>query len=384
MLPVIGRRDGAGIAIEVESRFLQPDAVYTPSGAAAILFALRCAAVGAGDQVLVPAYHCPTMVWPVQLAGATPIFVPMRDDLVIGVQQLRALRGERVRALLVPHYFALAQPELGEIRRWCDQHGIVLVEDCAHMFYGGREGHLPGATGHFAIASTRKFFAGTEGGAIVANAGELRHSLARASLRDELRDVLGTIRFAREYGALPRRARRVALRSTRLEGARDAQSAAREALPAATSPAELRSARCERQATRLTQWLLRREPHAIAAAIRRARWMRWRELIDCVEDVDPFDDSLPAHTVPYVFAARLRDPLRQFAALKYAGVQVWRWDRLAVSDCATSRRLGLELIQLPCQQSLPDERFEQLVQGFRDALATGAGGARGSEGAVLR
>ncbi len=380
MLPVIGRRAGSGVPVEVASRFLEPDARYTPSGAAAILCALRSAAVGLGDEVLVPAYHCPTMVWPVQLAGARPVFIPMRDDLLLDTGQLRAFQGAHVRALLLPHFFSIAQPELEEIRHWCDRRAITLIEDCAHMFYAGRGAKLPGAVGHYAIASTRKFFAGTEGGAIVANGRELRLSLPRASLMDELRSASGALRFAREYGALSPRTSRMQLKTALIEGARDAQAAAREARPVEASATELRSARCERQATRVTQLMMRHEPQAIVAGIRRARWMRWRELLDRVAGVDPFVDALPAHSVPYVFAARLHDPLTQFPALKYAGVQVWRWDRLAVTGCETTRRLGLELIQLPCQQSLSDERFELLLEGFRAALATDLRVARRADG----
>lgn len=370
MLPVIGKRSGLGAPLQVTSRFLSPDACYTTSGAAAILCALQGAGVKAGDEVLVPAYHCPTMVWPVQLAGAVPVFVPMREDLLLDVDRLRPFANARVRALLMPHFFGVLQPAANEIKIWCDRRGIALVEDCAHAFYSGDSARLPGSVGHFAIASTRKFFPGTEGGAIVANGGVLDLRLPSARLFDEFRTAVGAMQLAHEYGSLPWQGGARSARNVLVEGADDSREAAREAEPREASASELASAAASRKATTVTRLLVEREPHAVSAGIRRARWLRWRDVIQNMVAAKSFCEVLPPDVVPYVFAVRLRRPDKQFAALKYAGVQVWRWDRLARSQCEASRRLGLELVQLPCQQSLTDERFEQLVQGFRDAIAS--------------
>lgn len=369
MLPVIGPRSGSGEPVPADSRFLRADAVYTPSGAAAIACALREASVGAGDEVLVPAYHCPTMVWPVLACGAMPRFIPMREDLVVTTAHLAALESRRVRAVVLPHFFGCVQPEADAIKRWCEKRGAVLIEDCAHTFYAANGAELPGTVGHFAIASTRKFFAGTEGGALVANDRELKIRLRRASLAEELRCVTQTIQLAREYGGLAWRRASWPLAGRRLEGAADVEGAQAEAMRVAANPRDLCSARADRQACRATQWLIRGEPHSVSAGIRRARWERWLRVVSDLLDVEPFVRRLPSGVVPYVFCVRLRRPGETFPALKYAGVQVWRWDRLAVSGCEISRRLALEVAQLPCQQSLPDAAFERLVQRFAQVLA---------------
>ncbi len=364
MLPVLGARVAHGERLAVDSRFLRPDAAFTPSGSAAILCALQAAGVGAGDEVLVPAYHCPTMIWPVQLCGAVPVLVPVGDDLSVALAHLRACCSARTRAVLVPHFFGVLQPQFGDIRHWCDQTGLTLIEDCAHMFYGAAGSDLPGSGGHFAIASTRKFFPGVEGGALVANGRRLELRLPGPAFVDEARCALGTFQLAREYRSLPWQRPAPSLIGATLEGARDEAGAIAEAVPTPSSRSELDSSVARREACRVTRWLVRREPGAISAGIRRVRWKRWREAVAAAPGVSAFVDDLPANAVPYVFAARLQDPYRVFPRLKYAGVQVWRWDRLAMSGCATSRRLGLELIQLPCQQSLDDQSFERLVAAF--------------------
>jgi len=50
---------------------------FTTSGRAAIEVALRVLGVGPGDKVLVPTYHCPTMIAPVVRSGAEPAFYPI-------------------------------------------------------------------------------------------------------------------------------------------------------------------------------------------------------------------------------------------------------------------------------------------------------------------
>ena len=53
---------------------------FTSSGRAAIMLGLESLGVHEGDQVLVPTYHCPTMVAPIIAVGAEPVFYPINDN----------------------------------------------------------------------------------------------------------------------------------------------------------------------------------------------------------------------------------------------------------------------------------------------------------------
>jgi hypothetical protein len=53
------------------------EAIYASSGRAAIFLAMELLGVGRGDRILVPTYHCPTMIAPVTRLGATPVFYPI-------------------------------------------------------------------------------------------------------------------------------------------------------------------------------------------------------------------------------------------------------------------------------------------------------------------
>lgn len=369
MLPVLGRTGAAVETVRPVSRFLESDARFTASGAAAIFLALRDAGVGAGDCVIVPAYHCPTMVFPVLAIGAEPLFVPIGEDLSIGVDAIDRVAERRTRAVLLPHFFGFAQPEMQTIVTWCRARGAVLIEDCAHAFYGVDGGFVPGRTGDYAIASTRKFFAGTEGGALVANGRRLRVSLPAAPWVLQARSLFDTLHLAALAGNLPMmRSRAAALGTGELAGPADAQAALDEARAQPAGADEIEASTLGRAALFSTVACIRGANHARSASVRRARYARWKARVGATRGVRALRDEDPASGVPYVFPVLLEDPGRQFTRLKYAGVQVWRWDRLARDECQTSRRLALELVQLPCQQSLEDSRFDALLDAFEQAV----------------
>ena len=368
MLPVLGRAGAGGERIAPGSRFLEPGVVFTVNGASAIYWALRSAGIGQGDYVAVPAYHCPTMVFPVLAAGAVPTLVSLTDDLALLPDAIAASSRPAPRAVLLPHFFGFKQPFLREIRDWCDANDAVLIEDCAHAFYGEGSGFVPGRLGHYAIASTRKFFPGCEGGALAVNEGAAVVPLGRPGLREELRGLADTLHMALRARNLFWQSLRTGLpASPESDGPRDEEAARREASSQPAAGVELAGSRANRVALRSAVALIQRTDHARSAAVRRARYRRWRDAIAQTRGVRAFSETMPDCGVPYVFAALLESPDAQYPRLKRSGTQVWRWDRLAASDCAVSRRLAVELVQLPCQHSGDDAAFEALVRSFQDA-----------------
>lgn len=79
--PVLGWASFAGRrAASLPSVQDLPHVALTSSGRAAIFQALRLLALPANAKVLVPTYHCPTIVAPVLLAGLRPVFYAVRAD----------------------------------------------------------------------------------------------------------------------------------------------------------------------------------------------------------------------------------------------------------------------------------------------------------------
>ncbi len=369
-LPVVGRSGQAVGAFHADSRFLASDALLLPSGKVATYWALKNAAVRAGDQVAVPAYHCPTMIYPILALGARPAFLSVGPQLEIDPKDVaRALR-DGARALILPHFFGFVQPQVDEIQRLCRAAGAALIEDCAHAMFARRGSRLPGSWGDYAITSTRKFIAGSEGGALIGNGHPIEHPRLGASVSDEIRGIWRQLHEVRQFGTLPLLGWADHRRSSLSIGPSDTDQSLREAAPSAPDQEEIRASSEDRLALRTVQWMVRHADHDHIAAVRRRRFQRWVDAVSDCAEVEIFSRSLGDDWVPYVFPVRLKRPQEQFRALKYRGVAVWRWDHLVQSECEVSARLAIELIQMPCQHSMSDAAFDRLIGEFLRAVAT--------------
>src|SRR4051812_33727621 len=89
--------------VQLQSMWDAPFIQATASGRAAIFLALRALGVKSGDPVLVPSYHCNTMVAPIVALRARPVFYPVSSSgaPAIDLMDPAALAA---RAMIVPHY----------------------------------------------------------------------------------------------------------------------------------------------------------------------------------------------------------------------------------------------------------------------------------------
>ena len=81
------------------------------------------------------------MIAPVERLAAIPLFYPITLGGGPDMDFLNALDGRPVRAILVAHLFGLPI-SLTEVRAFCSERGIGLIEDCAHCFFWRRRRHF--------------------------------------------------------------------------------------------------------------------------------------------------------------------------------------------------------------------------------------------------
>jgi len=176
---------------------------YTTSGRAALLAAIRQLDLPAGSVVLVPTYHCPTMVAPVLRAGMVPAYFPIGPDGLPLLDGIDATLASQARAMCVAQYFGLPQSLLA-VHDWCHERGIALIEDCAHS-YIGQAGERPiGHWGDYATASLSKFFPVPEAGLLASAYHPLKPlGLAAPGLKAQVKAVVDVIEFAQRYDRLP-------------------------------------------------------------------------------------------------------------------------------------------------------------------------------------
>jgi dTDP-4-amino-4,6-dideoxygalactose transaminase len=123
------------------------------------------------DTILLPAYIGITdregsgVLDPVAAVHANTEFYPvdhrLAGDLVY--IQGRMAKGN-IKAILVIHYFGIAQNDMASIRALCDQFGTILIEDCAHAWCSSLGIAPLGDFGEYSFGSIHKYLAAHDGG----------------------------------------------------------------------------------------------------------------------------------------------------------------------------------------------------------------------------
>lgn len=353
-----------------------PEAVLTTSGRAAFALALRLLDVGPGDEVLVPAYRCLALVAPIAARGAEAVSYRMQPDLSFSIEELRERVTPRTRGIVLIHFFGFPQPGTAELRDFCDRTGIVLIEDCAHMFYGAAESGPPGSLGDVAIGSLMKFLPVYDGGCLVSHRRSLNAlpALRGNGLMYEVKAIQHLLEKAAQWsgsaglGVLSRtisRAGRWAKRASP-NVARTAAAAS----PAAThGSVEFEERWVETRPARLTSLLARHANHARSIAARRSNFECYARGLTSTGGGSPFREHLPPGVVPYVFPFLLADPEAAFPALRAAGVPMFRWEDVDGACCDVSRDLRERLVQFPCHQDIQESQLLVLIEVIRNVLA---------------
>ena len=358
------------------------------SGRIAIGLALRDMGVGAGDVVLVPAYHSPSMIPPVLWLGAQVVFYRIHPDTTADLNDLAAKLGPSVKAIMVTHFFGIPQ-DLRLLRALCDSHGLALLEDCAHCFFGRFQDTPVGTSGDYAIGSSMKFFPIYEGGCLVS----ARHALDAVRLRPagagfEAKAALAALEASFGYGRL-RAVRAVLSLPLRLKSALwsalKARRAARGAGDAGSTLAPDSSDSSfnfdprwvDKRSSTFSRLTLRAVSHTRIVALRRRNYLALQAALEKLPGCRPLFTILPDGACPWVFPLLVEQPEAVFARLHAAGVPMVRfgaslWPGVNAAVCANSVALGRQLIAFPCHQELREDESGWLIAAVTDAVLAGA------------
>jgi dTDP-4-amino-4,6-dideoxygalactose transaminase len=145
------------------------------NGTLSLEIALTAAGIKPGDEVIVPPITFVASATAVLRIGAVPVFVDVDPETInLNPQEVADHISERTRAIIVVH-FAGHPVDLDRLSELCGQHGLVLIEDCAHAH--GAEWHEQrvgsfGSFGSFSFQASKNMTAG-EGGILITNDAEL-------------------------------------------------------------------------------------------------------------------------------------------------------------------------------------------------------------------
>ncbi|MFA4970997.1 MAG: DegT/DnrJ/EryC1/StrS family aminotransferase [bacterium] len=146
----------------------RPHVVTTNDMSSAIQIALRLAGVGEGDEVLTTPFACMSTNAPIATSGARPVWVDVDPHTAtIDLDSMRRAVTSRCKALLLYHVAGYPGP-VEEVKAFCDEYGIVLIEDCDNALLATVHGKQVGQWGRFSIYSfyPNRQINASEGGAL--------------------------------------------------------------------------------------------------------------------------------------------------------------------------------------------------------------------------
>ena len=88
-----------------------------------------------------------------------------------------------------------------------------------------------------------------------------------------------------------------------------------------------------------------------------------------VAGVEPLFSDLPDNVVPYAFPLLIPASGIGFHLLKLAGIPIFRWEDMAITDCAIARDYRVRLLQLTCHQELREEELDWMIRTVQKLLS---------------
>jgi perosamine synthetase len=355
------------------------EAKLVTSGRIAIALALRQMRVGPGDSVLVPSFHCASMIEPVTWSGATPVFYRIKGDTAVDLDDIASKLDSTTRVLMVTNYFGFPQ-DLSAIRAFCDSRGLLMLEDCAHCFLGEHKGKPVGSYGDYAIASSMKFFPIYEGGALVS----ARHSLAPVALHSggagfETKAAMNALEDSFEYGRLgvvqallwlPLASKDFLWRTIKARK----PSGTRSMVPGSSEGGfSFDPNWLDKRSSRFSRWMLKLVSRPRMGALRRKNYLKIAAALDGLPGCRPLFASLPEGVFPWVFPLLTEHPQPVFNTLKSQGVPIIRfgeylWPGIDAAVCPNSVDLSRRVMSFSCHQELRDEELDWMIIKIKDAL----------------
>ncbi|WP_067826720.1 DegT/DnrJ/EryC1/StrS family aminotransferase [Actinomadura kijaniata] len=317
--------------------------VGVDNGTNAVKLGLEALGIGPGDEVITVSNTAAPTVVAIDGAGATPVFVDVReDDHLMDTDQVAAAITPRTRALLPVHLYGQCV-EMAPLERLAAEHGLVILEDCAQAHGARHHGRTAGTMGDaaaFSFYPTKVLGAYGDGGAVVTDDAEIDRHVRQLRYygMDKVYYVVRTPGHNSRLDELQAEILRRKLRrlDAYIAGRREVARRYEEGLGDLTGPGGLRLPSVTEGNEHVYYVYVVRHP-------------RRDEII---ERLKRFDIQLnisypwPVHT------------MSGFAGLGYA-----------TGSLPVTERLADEIFSLPMYPSLPRDRQDRVIDALREVLA---------------
>ena len=321
------------------------------------------------------------MVAPVILANLQVAYFGISDDGLPNLESIDPVTANSCKALLVSHYFGVAT-SLAKVRRWCDDRGIALIEDCAHCYFG-QAGERPiGAWGDFATASLSKFFPVPEGGVLASATRQIQRPDLRApGFKEQLKGWLDILELATQYQRLWGLNHLLAF-GFRLKNARPGNHRNARGVDASSSDNASSSmmkvcdmARISQKPSVASLTFKRLLPRGRIIANRQRNYAEYARRFKGVQGARalfPTVSDNVSQIAPYVFPLWVDDADFVYQALRTQGLPVFRWDRIWPGTPQLEGDVGptwsRHVLQLLCHQDLDEAAIDRTVRAILTLL----------------
>lgn len=346
---------------------------YITSGRCGLVLALQQCGIQSGDEVLVPAFHCESMVAPIRLLDATPVFYRIHHDTSADFEDIAAKSTPKSKAIIVTHYFGVPQ-NFSKIKPFCDERNIKLIEDCAHAFFGRASNKTIGAHGDYAVASSMKFFPVYDGGILASDTHQLsKVNLCSPPVLFEFKSLINMVENAVHYkrlgllGAISRFALSIKTLAWSAFKKTKGLPADKRIGPASSEGGfGLDKEWINKESSKISLWVIENSDFIQIAQSRRENYLKLKSELSNLPGCRPLFTDLPDSVVPLVFPLYVDNPGELFPELKWAGIPIWRFGEyldpsITKEVCSNSVKLSKHVFQFPCHQNLTVEEIDWMI-----------------------
>lgn len=126
-------------------------------GRASLYAVIKTLGLKPGDQVLIPAFTCQCVTNALTFNGVEARFVDIETDSYgMTAKAMAAAITPRTKAVMIQYTFGLVCRELPQLLALAREHGLWIIEDCAHATGGRWQGKLLGTLGDIAFFSSER------------------------------------------------------------------------------------------------------------------------------------------------------------------------------------------------------------------------------------
>jgi len=173
-----GMRNGHWKAKELEQaicqRFGVKHAQLVSSGTAALTTAMAALGIGAGDEVIMPAFTFVASFEAVLSVGAVPVLVDVDETMTLNPAAVRAAVTSRTKCIM-PVHMCGSMADMDALQAICKEHNLLLIEDACQSIggtYKGKSLGTIGDAGTFSFDFVKTITCG-EGGVVMTNNEEV-------------------------------------------------------------------------------------------------------------------------------------------------------------------------------------------------------------------